>query len=74
MSEREDGPIAVPARVLEGIEEIRKSGVTNMLDRLKVTELLINMGYFDAADWVYKHRDEYAKAIFRGFKVEEISE
>ena len=61
--------VAVPADVFEGVEAVRVSGLTNMLDRDRVAELADDMGYAEAARWIREHRDLYAQAVFHGFEV-----
>ena len=61
--------VHVPAEVFEGIEAVRLSGLTNMLDRPRVAEIAEEMGFEEAAAWVRDHRDLYGQAIFRGFEV-----
>jgi hypothetical protein len=57
--------------VFEGIEAVRHSGLTNMLDRVRVAELAEAMGFEASAEWVRANRDLYAKAVFEGFEIEE---
>jgi len=63
--------VGVPGEVFEGIEAVRLSGLTNMLDRPAVAEIAETMGYEESARWVREHRDLYARAIFQGFEVDE---
>jgi hypothetical protein len=63
--------IPIPADVLEGLESVRLSGKTNMLDAPRVIELALEMGFPETAFWVYENRPVYAEGIFRGFDVEE---
>ena len=67
----EQTKIAVPAEVLEGLEAVRLSGETNMLDAPRVIELAIEMGYPEAGFWVHENRRSYAEGIFRGFEAAE---
>lgn len=62
-------PVPVPRDVFEGIEAVRQSGLTNMLDRPRVAEIAEEMGFEKSAAWVREHRDLYAQAIFHGFEV-----
>jgi len=62
--------VRVPRDVFEGIEAVRLSGLTNMLDRPAVAEIAEAMGFEESACWVREHRDLYAQAIFQGFEVE----
>ena len=59
--------IRVPADVLEGLEAVRLSGKTNMLDSPRVIELALEMGFSDTAFWVYDNRHLYAAGVFQGF-------
>lgn len=61
--------VRVPREVFEGIEAVRQSGLTNMLDRPAVAEIAEAMGFEASACWVREHRDRYARAIFHGFEV-----
>jgi hypothetical protein len=68
------GRVRVPREVFDGIEAVRKSGLTNMLDRPVVARLAGEMGYEEAARWVRLHRDLYSRAIFHGLRIEEEGE
>jgi len=71
MEETNVSKIRVPKNVLDGLEAVRQSGLTNMLDRPVVARLAEEMGFEDAAEWVETHRKEYAEGIFRGFEAQE---
>jgi len=62
--------IMVTREVLDGLEAVRTSGLTNMLDRPIVIELARRMGFDEAARWIEGHPKEYAEGIFRGFEAE----
>lgn len=59
--------VEVPADVLEGLEAVRLSGKTNMLDAPRIIELAHEMGHYATALWVYENRGLYAQGIFHGF-------
>jgi len=63
--------VRVPADVLEGLEAVRLSGKTNMLDAPKVIELAFEMERYATALWVHENRKQYAEGIFRGFEATE---
>jgi hypothetical protein len=63
--------VRVAAEIFEGIEAVRLSGLTNMLDRPVVARIAEEMGYEESVRWVREHRDLYARAIFQGFEVVE---
>jgi len=68
----EDAPvrIPVPAAVWQGIDAVRLSGLTNMLDRPAVVRIAGELGFPEAARWVETHSKEYAEGVFRGFVVD----
>ena len=68
MNEPTNARVPVPLQVFVGIEAVRLSGATNMLDRHRVAELAEELGYVKAAVWVRANRELYARAIFNGFE------
>ncbi|HOZ48670.1 MAG TPA: DUF5049 domain-containing protein [Candidatus Hydrogenedentes bacterium] len=64
-------PIQISEEVMEGLEAVRLSGATNMLDRPRVIELLDEMGFDVASAWVASNKKEYSHGIFQGFQVVE---
>lgn len=65
-----EAPVAVPFDVLLGIDVVRESGLTNMLNRPLVAELARAHGFPKTATWISNHPDLYAEGVFRGFAVE----
>ena len=63
--------VRVPKAVLDGLEAVRQSGLTNMLDRPVVARLAREFGFERAARWIETHRKQYAEGIFRGFEAVE---
>ena len=64
-------PIIVSAKVFEGLEAVRTSGLTNMFDRPRVIEIAEMMGYDETAEWLALNRNLYAQGLFQGFIVAE---
>ena len=60
--------IQVSQEVFMGITAVRDSGATNMLDYVRVIELLDEMGFEEAAEWVRENKSEYCQGIFAGFQ------
>ena len=60
--------VKVPQAVLDGLEAVRRSGLSNMLDRPVVVELAEAFGFEDAARWIEDHRTEFAEGLFKGFE------
>ena len=65
-----EAKIAIPPAVLKGIEAVRRSGRTNMLDRPAVAAIALELGHIDAAFWLTDKANHktYAEGIFRGFR------
>jgi len=63
-------PVIVSRRILDGIEAVRASGRTNMLDRPAVMRIADQLGFRVASLWVYENPSKYARGIFAGFRVD----
>jgi hypothetical protein len=64
--------VPVTHEVFTGVEAVRRSGLTNMLDRPRVAEIAAEMGFHESARWIRANRDLYALAIVHGFEVIEV--
>jgi hypothetical protein len=64
-------PIRVPAVVLRGLEAVRLTGATNMLDRPRVIEIAEMMGEDETAAWLRANRQQYSVGLFQGFAADE---
>lgn len=53
--------------VYDGLEFVRKSGLTNMFDFNMVCHLLKQFGYQRAYEWVSTHKEMYAHGLLEGF-------
>jgi len=60
-------PVPIPEKVFRVIDSIRRSGVTNMLDRPMVQRVARELGFEDEAAWLETNKKEYAEGVFRGF-------
>ncbi len=60
-------PVPIPEKVFRVIDSIRRSGITNMLDRPMVERLAREMGFEDEAAWIETNKKQYAEGLFRGF-------
>ncbi len=63
----EQTKVPIPADVLEGLDAVRLSGKTNMLDVPMVTKLALDMGHPQTALWVREHQAVYVVGFFQGF-------
>lgn len=62
--------VEVSREVFEGLEFIRRSGATNMLDRRTVLHLAKEWGFDATAQWIETAaRSTYAGLIFNGPRV-----
>ena len=67
MPQPEQRGVEVSKVVFEGLEFIRQSGATNMLDRPMVLEMAREFGFEETADWIENtDRRTYAELIFKG--------
>jgi post-segregation antitoxin (ccd killing protein) len=60
--------VPIPANVLEGVEAVRQSGKTNMLDVSRVIELAFEMEHYATVLWLHENRRQYSKGLFQGFE------
>jgi hypothetical protein len=60
-------PVRVSAGVLEGLEAVKHSGKTNMIDTREVQALAYIMGYQDTAWWVEYYPNLYVAGLIHGF-------
>jgi len=66
----EANAVRVPEAVLEGLEGVRRTGLTNMLDRNAVQYWADHFEYFETVVWIEDNPKLYAEGIFRGFEAE----
>ena len=57
----------IPNPILAGIEAVRRSGATNMLDWPAVAEIAERLGFPNTARWVLKNPAASARVVFQGF-------
>lgn len=64
--------VKVPQAVYDGIEKVRVSGLTNMLDRREVARIARQWGYAQAYAWLTDHNNYsvYSTAVFYGIEPE----
>lgn len=60
--------IKVPSEVAVGLQAVRDSGTTNLVDVPVVCLQAVALGYPEAADWIEKNASAYLEGIFRGFE------
>jgi len=61
--------VPLPKAVYQGVAAVRDSGMTNMMDRPRVSKIARRMGFDEAADWLNDRGNHatYAQGLFRGF-------
>jgi hypothetical protein len=55
-----------PPNFYRVMEAIRRSGLTNMLDRKVVGQIAQELGFEEISDWIRTHRREYAEFVLGG--------
>ena len=63
-------PIPIPAAVWQGLESVRRSGLTNMLDRPAVIKIAEALDFPETARWIEAHHGPYSEGLFKGFVVD----
>ena len=63
-------PITVPAAVWQGLEAVKDSGATNMLDRPVVIKVAEMLDCPKTARWIEGHHGQCSEGLFRGFVAE----
>ncbi len=63
----EGDPIVVGPAVIEGIDAVRETGLTNMLDRLEVARIAHTLGHYAARAWIDANPTAYVEGVMRGF-------
>ena len=67
MPQPEQNGVEISKEVFDGLEFIRQSGMTNMLDRPTVLQLAREWEFDATADWIESaDRKTYAELIFKG--------
>ena len=67
MPQTEQNGVEISREVFNGLESIRQSGMTNMLDRPTVLQLAREWEFDATADWIESvDRKTYAEMIFKG--------
>ncbi len=66
----DSGRIRITDAVWQGLEAVRQSGQTNMLDRPSVARIASKFGFYETADWIENNRSKYSQGIFKGFEIE----
>lgn len=62
--------ISIPAGVWQGLEAVRRSGLTNMLDRPVVAQIAEEFGFPETTYWIRSNPKKYAEGIFKGYEIE----
>lgn len=61
-----DNKVVVPDKVLDSLEAVRDSGITNMAHFSRVKELVSE----ETATWLDENKESYMQGFFYGFKRE----
>lgn len=64
-------PVKVTQQVLDGITEVRDSGMIDMFDYHGVVVTAQSLGHHEAHEWLSNNQGLYSKGIFTGFSADE---
>ncbi len=70
IEEKPAAPISIPAAVWQGLEAVRRSGLTNMFDRPAVIQIAERLDFPETARWIEGHHGPYSEGLFKGFAVD----
>lgn len=59
--------VTVSSEVLEGLEFVRSSGETNMMDYHAVMRIAFKNNYFETVSWMMLYQNLYIKGFMEGF-------
>lgn len=65
-------PVKVSQSVLNGIADIRDSGMVNMFDYEGVMQLAVTLDHKDTHEWLQSNKGLYSKGIFAGFECDDV--
>ena len=63
--------VKAPRAVIDGIETVRQTGRTNMLDRRMVQVIANELEIWEVVIWLEDHPKEYGRGLFHGFEADE---
>ena len=55
--------IEVPEYVVDALEYVRSTGLTNMFDSNNVITIAFDAGYYNGADWIDNNKKFYVEAL-----------
>ena len=63
--------VKAPRAVIDGIETVRQTGRTNMLDRHAVQYIANELELWEVVIWLEDHPKDYGRGLFHGFEADE---
>jgi hypothetical protein len=63
--------VKAPRAVIDGIETVRQTGRTNMMDRRMVQVIANELELWELVIWLEDHPKDYGRGLFQGFQVDE---
>ena len=54
------------AKIIEGVEFVRNTGITNMFDSPMVQRIAFDNGYYELVNFIEEHKKEYGHLILTG--------
>lgn len=56
----------IKAKIIEGVEFVRGTGITNMFDSPMVQRIAFDNGYYELVNFIEEHKKEYGHLILTG--------
>ena len=53
-------------KIIEGVEFVRNTGLTNMFDSPMVQRIAFDNGYYELVNFIEEHKKEYSHLILTG--------
>jgi len=63
--------VKAPRAVIDGIETVRQTGRTNMMDRRMVQVIANELELWEVVIWLEDHPKDYGRGLFNGFEADE---
>ena len=61
-----DSTKTLKGRIIEGVEFVRDTGLTNMFDSPLVQRIAFDNGYYELVNFIEEHKKEYGHLILTG--------
>ena len=53
----------IKVSIARDMAKVRRTGLTNMLDRIAVSEIMETIDCYDSAEYIFKHEKDYTELL-----------